>query len=127
MEATYGPKLNRLIEGAVEDLEDWFSEHPGDDPSYDGTIHEIADSSVPVYYSDLMDIATDSFTEVMLGETEIETDGTPMHHIQVRIYEILELELWQAYERLKAEEEDADAEWDAHWAKTDRELERVRK
>lgn len=102
-------KLDDIIKDAIEELEDWHRHNPGIDPDYDGTLHEIADSSVPVYNSHLLDIAAEN-NDVALREPEIGPafDGspTPINIIAANIYELIEYALAERWEEIQREEED---------------------
>ena len=52
--------LQDTIDEAIDDLREWCKDNPDCDPTYDGTLHEFADGSVPVYTGDLMQLAADN-------------------------------------------------------------------
>lgn len=90
--------LQELIDDACQELQDWMNDNQGDSP--DDQIPEIADSSVPVYYGDLLDLAQ---SDISLATTEPELgaafDGsnTACNIIASCVYERLTAELWDYY------------------------------
>jgi hypothetical protein len=93
--------LEEIVQDAITELKDWLEDNPGDDPA--DTITEIADSSVPVYNSDLLKLAADN---LWLGTDAPEIyafDGshTPVNAIAGNVYEHVEAKLHEAYEELE--------------------------
>lgn len=101
--------LGSIIDGAIAELNEWHKNNPNADPDYDGTMHEIADSSVPVYNSDLLDIAAND-NEVAFREPEIGPafDGTPtpINIIAANIYELVQEALYERWAEIQREEEE---------------------
>ena len=73
-------------------------------------IHEIADSCVPIYNADLLQIACDDF-EIATAEPEsgpaFDGTPTPLNIIAANVYEAIEAHLWEKWNTFKAETEDA--------------------
>jgi len=92
---------------AMEELEERFKAEP-DMPYPEDMVHEIADSSVPVYTYELAKIAQASI-DVMLHENELPPafDGTPTvtNQIATAIYEIVQEELYEKLNELQQEHE----------------------
>ncbi len=95
--------LDERVDDALTDLKDWLEANPGGDPSYDSTIHEIADGAVPIYYSDILQMAADN-NFLALEEPEIgpafDGTATPINIIAANIYEHIYhalYEYWDEY------------------------------
>ena len=61
------------------------------------TIHEIADGLVPVYYSDLLELASDNndlATDVPEIGPAFDGEPTPVNIIAANVYEWLTAQLW---------------------------------
>ena len=101
-------RLDEVISDAIEELEEWCKANPGQDPDYDGTLHEIADNAVPVYHADLLDIAANN-NDVALREPELGPayDGTPtpVNIIAANIYELVSEALNNRWQEIEKEEE----------------------
>jgi hypothetical protein len=96
---------------ALDDLRERWSDGSLDLDEPHDTIHEIADSSVPVYNADRMTVAADPEVwgrDVDQGLFGGETDL--MHIVAVYIYDALNEALWEEVERIKEEAEEADEE-----------------
>lgn len=95
--------LQDTINSACEDLDNWMKENPGNDEPHD-CIFEIADSGVPVYYSTLLEWASEH-NAFALDEPDIGPafDGspTPINIIAANIFEYIEGELWEHYNQHK--------------------------
>ena len=100
-------ELYRMKKDAVEELKDSLRDYPDNDEH--DTIHEIADSSVPVYTYDLLQLAANNL-DLAVVEPEIGPafDGspTPVNIIAANIYEEITQELWNNLDNIKAELED---------------------
>ena len=100
-------ELGRMKKDAVDELTDLLREDPDRDEH--DTIFQIADSSVPVYTSDILQLAADN---IYLATVEPEIgpafDGTstPVNIIAANIFEEIERELWEELENIKQELED---------------------
>ena len=101
--------LQDLIDGAIEEFKDRIADNPdyyrgGGEPHDD--ISEIADSSVPVYHSDLLELAIGD-NELATSEPEIGPafDGapTPVNIIAGNVYEAIEAGLWEYWNENKDE------------------------
>lgn len=97
-----------------EELREWAKENPDNtDPDYDGSLSEMADSAVPIYTSDLMQMAADDIS-LATDEPEIGPafDGspTPVNIVAANVYERLTAALWEEWREIEAEREEAKAE-----------------
>ena len=84
--------LDDLIDSACEELEDIIKSEELDincDDMHD-TIHEVADSSVPIYYYDIAQYCRFN-THLLINKPEIDMGNSsePYKHIQTNIYEDL--------------------------------------
>ena len=99
--------LREMKEDALAELKDSLRDYPDNDEH--DTIWEIADSSVPVYTSDILQLAADNVS-LAVAEQDIGTafDGspTPVNIIAANIYEEIAQELWNNLENIKSELED---------------------
>ncbi|MDQ6990127.1 MAG: hypothetical protein Q9M11_00135 [Mariprofundaceae bacterium] len=92
----------------LEELEERFKAEP--DMAYpEDMVSEIADSSVPIYTFDLIQIAQSS-VDVLTHENELPPafDGTPTitNQIATAIYEIVQEELYEKLYELQQEHEE---------------------
>lgn len=94
--------LNDLLRYVEENVKEAFEYSPDADPSE--VAHEVADGLVPVYTSDLLQIA--ALDDMNLAVTEPECgpayDGspTPVNIIAANIYERLNEEAWEVIRKL---------------------------
>lgn len=112
------------IAAAESDLSDWaarqFKECPDNDPGeFEGNkladeIHEIADSSTPIYSGEIKswmylhgDEAREAYRDAGLG------NGDEDNHEQVCIYCVIEAALWEHWRTLVEEEQARRADADA--------------
>jgi len=99
--------IEQIKSDALEELEERFKAEP-DMPYPEDMVHEIADSSVPVYTYELAKIAQASI-DVMLHENELPPafDGTPTvtNQIATAIYEIVQEGLYEKLNELQQEHE----------------------
>lgn len=101
--------LEDVITNAIDDLETWVKENPGDDPDYNGTLQEIADGAVPVYTHALLQMAADNNR---LATNEPETgsafDGnpTPVNIIAANVYGEIADALADRWSEIQAEGDD---------------------
>ena len=110
-------QLDDLKKDAVNELKTWAEENYPDFDDYTDQIHEIADSSVPVYNATLLEIAGEDLW-IACEEPEILAfDGTPtaVNCIAGVIYNELESAMHEAWdgivEEIEAEQgEEADKE-----------------
>ena len=94
-------------------IRQWAADHPdNDDIDYDGSLHEIVDSAVPLHTSDLMELAAEHIA-LAVNEPELGPafDGapTPVNIVAANVYEYLmdkANDEWQTIldERAEAEE-----------------------
>jgi len=97
--------IEQIKQNALEELEERFKAEP--DMSYpEDMVHEIADSSVPVYTFELAQVAQSSL-DVMLHENELPPafDGSPTvtNLIATAIYELVQEELYEKLYELQQE------------------------
>jgi hypothetical protein len=96
-ESIMSNELYTITKVAIDDLKTWMADNPGNDEPHD-EIFEIADSSVPVYNYDLLQLAAEN---LYLGVDEPELgpafDGspTPCNIIAANVFEHVEGELWE--------------------------------
>jgi len=98
-------RLEEYVQMAVDELEEWMKDNPGEEP--DDMIHEIADSSCPVYNYEILRLASENITDIGLREAEIiGFDGTPTPvNVAVgAIYEHIAEKLQEYYNEHKGEE-----------------------
>ncbi len=100
--------LRDIIDGAREELREWCKNDPDCDPT-DEAIHEIADGAVPIYISDLMEMAVNSISlATATPELGPAFDGTPtpVNIIAANVYEAVETALYEEWETIKDEREE---------------------
>jgi len=99
--------IEQIKSDALRELEERFKAEP-DMPYPEDMVHEIADSSVPVYTYELAKVAQASM-DVMLHENELPPafDGAPTitNQIATAIYEIVQQELYDKLYELQQEHE----------------------
>ncbi len=105
--------LDQLSQFAIADLDDWLKGNPEElerNEPHD-VIHEIADSSVPVYHADLLRVASENW-ELMTDEPEVGPafDGspTPINIIAANLYEHIRVALWGQWEAEREAWEEAE-------------------
>jgi hypothetical protein len=95
-------------EMAIDELRDMFYNDPEKD--LDDDIFELADQSVPVYTSDLLEAAA-AHIDFAVNEPELGPafDGspTPVNIIASNIFDYFNAELWEEYYRLQEEFKEA--------------------
>lgn len=105
--------LYQLVDDAVAELREWRDSPDGADIA--DAIHEIADSSVPVYTGDLLRLAAENIAlAVDTPECGPAFDGepTPVNIIGANVFEHIEQALWAAWQAMQ-DEEDEEADDDA--------------
>jgi hypothetical protein len=89
--------LHELLDDAekelLESLRNKLAGYDGYDIS--DVIHEIADSNVPIYNAELIDVAHDP--DIFGRDVELEAK-TPLDMIRYAIYEALEAKLFEVYQ-----------------------------
>jgi len=102
--------MRETIESARKELREWAQDNQDVTEPHE-TIFEIADASVPVYYSTILEWAAENHS-LALNEPELGPafDGTPtpVNIIAANIFELLESELWEEWQDIEREWEEAD-------------------
>ena len=82
--------MDDLIENACDELEDIIKSEELDIncDDIDDTIHEIADSNIPIYYYEIARYCAVN-THLLTNKSEFAEDTEPYKHIQCNIYEEL--------------------------------------
>tara|TARA_R100000322_G_C5422722_1_gene186653 strand:+ start:78 stop:497 length:420 start_codon:yes stop_codon:yes gene_type:complete len=82
--------MDDLIDSACEELEDIIKSEELDIncDDIDDTIHEIADSNIPIYYYEIARYCAVN-THLLTNKSEFAEDTEPYKHIQCNIYEEL--------------------------------------
>ena len=97
--------LDELVQDAISELREWQQDYQEEDEPHD-TIHEIADSSVPIYTGDLLRLAAENL-QLATNEPEIGPafDGTPtpVNIIAANVFEHIETALWKAWHEIEEE------------------------
>ena len=103
--------LQDIIDVAVEVLREWCKDNPDGDPT-DGPLSEFADTAVPIYNHDLLDLAAGN-NELALTAPEIGPafDGTPtpINIIAANVYEAVEAGLYEAWHEIEEAREEVTA------------------
>ncbi len=103
--------LDELCKDARTDLKDWLLDNLHIEPH--DTIHEIADSSVPIYYSDLFKLAESNYSllteEPDLGPA-FDGANTPINIIAANAYEYVQNDLWEYHREWERELEQMEGE-----------------
>jgi len=109
--------MHQIIKDSIEEFKERLEDYPNG--FYQGephdVIHEIADSNVPAYTSDLMELAAG---DVSLATNEPELgpafDGkpTPVNIVAANVYEAIEQALWEYWNEheneIKASKDEAE-------------------
>jgi len=106
--------LYELERDAVAELRDWRSDHPGEEPH--DAIHEIADTSVPIYSGDLLRLAAENLqlaTEEPECGPAFDGSPTPINVIAANLYEHIEQALWSAWQQMEDDDDDEEDTDDA--------------
>ena len=82
--------MDDLIENACDELEDIikFEELDINCDDMQDTIHEVADSNIPIYYCDIAQYCVYN-TYLLTNKSEFAEDAEPYKHVQCNIYEEL--------------------------------------
>jgi hypothetical protein len=102
--------FEQTVADAVSELREWAEENPDCTEPHD-QIHEIADSAVPVYTADLLEMASNKISlATSTPELGPAFDGepTPTNIIAANVYEAIEQELWEAWREIEQEREEAE-------------------
>ena len=103
-------RLDEIIAVAKAELRDRFENYSDEFDSGEphDVIHEIADSSVPVYTADLMRLAAEDI-DLAVSEPELGPafDGspTPVNIIAANVFEAIERALWDEWREIEDEAE----------------------
>ena len=93
-----------MLNSAIEELKERLQDSPDDDEG--DLIHEIADSHVPIYNYNILQMAAENLS-LAVDEPELGPafDGspTPINIIAANIFEAIEQELWDKLEDIKEE------------------------
>ena len=104
--------LYEIVKDARQELREWAKDNKDETEPHDA-IHEIADSSVPVYTSDLLQLAADNL-ELATAKPELGPafDGspTPVNIVAANIFEAIEAGVWEEWQEIESEREDAELE-----------------
>ncbi|KKK84065.1 hypothetical protein LCGC14_2787120 [marine sediment metagenome] len=104
--------LYEIIKLAREELRGRAKDNKDETEPHD-SIHEIADSSVPVYTGDLLQLAADNL-ELATAKPELGPafDGspTPVNIVAANVFEAIEAGLWEEWKEIESEREDAELE-----------------
>jgi len=100
-------ELYNLEQGVRQEIRQWAEDNPdNNDIDYDGSLHEIVDGSIPVYDSDILELATENL-ELATDEPELGPafDGspTPINIIAANIYEYLSNIAWEEWRLIEEE------------------------
>jgi len=100
--------LDGLKEDAVREFKDWLIENPDNDEPHD-VIFEIADSNVPIYTADILELGGNHW-ELMTEVPELGPafDGapTPLNIIAANIFEAIEQACWECWREYEDADED---------------------
>src|SRR4051794_32880363 len=105
MAGTNATNLRTILDDVRAELRDRWENYRGEfgnDPH--DVIHEIADSSVPVYTSDLLELSCDG-PSLATDEPEVvgaDYFGTALAIIVGNVYERISVALFEEWERIKA-------------------------
>ena len=82
--------MDDLIDSACEELEDIIKHEELDIDCDDmqDTIHEVADSNIPIYYYEIAQYCANN-THLLTNKSEFAEDAEPYKHVQCNIYEEL--------------------------------------
>ena len=101
--------LEEITQDAIDELRE-RAEDGGilrmNEPDYDGALAEIADSSVPVYTSDLMELAANNLdlaTNMPECGPAFDGEPTPANIVAANIYEHVTQALWDEWDTIKEE------------------------
>lgn len=103
-------QLETAKNNAIQELEEAYNER-GQDRYFDDVLHELADSAVPVYNKDLLEIAANHHS-IATGTPELgpafNGEPTPINIIAANIYEYIHQALNEKMWELRDEENSND-------------------
>ena len=96
--------MSDTIQDVLESAEESLREEADDNGIHnlEDRIHEIADGAIPVYTSELLEMAARD-NGLAMDTPEIEGDGSPINTIQLNIFERVSLHLYDVVETIKEE------------------------
>ena len=104
---------DELMRDAADDLRDQLDGKDPSDEDTDRMIHEIADSTTPIYDSDILDVASSrpelALTEPACGPAR-DGSATPINFIVANIYEALTATLHETLDEIKEKWEESRCE-----------------
>ena len=92
-----------ILNGAREELREWVDDNSDNEEPHD-RIFEIADGWVPVYHSQLIDLAGDNHSlAINVPELGPAFDGeaTPVNIIAANVFEMIEADLWEEWNKIQ--------------------------
>ena len=101
---------DELEQGIREDIREWAEDNPdNNDPAYDGSLHELVDGAVPIWTSELFELAAEypDFRYVDdpgLCDPERGAEGI----IAVAIYDWLSERAWDEWHKIQEQREEAE-------------------
>jgi hypothetical protein len=105
-------KLTDILKGAESDFRDRWENYR--DEFHQGephdVIHEIADSSIPVYTGDLLELANEN-NSLATDKPELGPafggEPTPTNIIAANVFEAIEQHLWDVWREIEDEDEES--------------------
>lgn len=103
----YTPRMDKITQAATGEVLDriqWLYDNEETDYLSD-LLHEVADSHVPVYTNDIIELAKEDF-ELVLAVSELcQSDATPLQQITCNIYDHINdfLHCWADEQKLEAD------------------------
>ena len=92
-----------ILQGAREELREWVDDNPDHNEPHD-RIFEIADGWVPVYHSELIDLAGECHslaTDVPELGPAFSGEPTPVNIIAANVFEMITADLWEEWNKIE--------------------------